>query len=310
MAPALRSRERPRRRVRATATPWFDSPWRIAARAVSSAVVIVVVAALVALVAVPRLTGGDSLTVLSGSMEPTFSAGDVIVVRGIDERKVCSDVSIGSIVTFFPEPNDPTLITHRVIGKTIGTFDDGTDCRLITQGDANNTADAPVSPQQVRGVFLFGVPGLGWLRQWVADNPLLLAAGIGAVVIGWMLFAPRRSRSTVITVPRSDAASANAAPPSSSPMIAASSDVDTALRERELALRERELELRERELDLALRRAGEPQVPMTAPDPWTPGSASADLDATTVDALERILRDAAPDTTTRSSSPTPPRSEQ
>ena len=109
---------------------------------------------------VPRVLGGDSLTVLSGSMEPTFSPGDVVVVKGVTEAEVCSDVSVGSIVTYFPEPNDPTLITHRVIGKTIGTFEDGTSCRLITQGDANTVVDEPISPAQVRGVFMYGVPGI------------------------------------------------------------------------------------------------------------------------------------------------------
>lgn len=275
---------------RESATPWYDSPWRIAARAVASAVVIMVVAGVVALAAVPRLTGGDSLTVLSGSMEPTFSAGDVVVVRGIDQRDVCSDVSVGSIVTFFPEPDDPTLITHRVVGKTIGAFADGTDCRLITQGDANSAADAPVSPSQVRGLFLFGVPGLGWIRQWVADNPLLVVVGIGAAAIAWLLFAPRRSRSTVITLPRSadtvldDPASSVA--PRSPAQAAAPAGVDTALHERELALRERELELRERELELALRRAS------------------------AFGAIEQSSRDATPDETTRSSRPTRPWSEQ
>lgn len=308
MARPLRASRRARTR-RVSATPWFDSPWQIAARAVSSAVVVVVVAAVIALVAVPRLMGGDSLTVLSGSMEPTFSAGDVIAVRGIDEGDVCSDVTIGSIVTFFPEPNDPTLITHRVVGKTIGAFDDGTDCRLITQGDANSSADAPVSPQQVRGVFLFGVPGLGWARQWVADNPFLLAAGIGVVVLGWMLFAPRRSRSTVITVPRPTGADESAPSPSSGAAAAVSAEDDRALRERELALRERELALRERELELALRRVVAPEEPLSLP--VSPSAfAGADLDAPTFDAIEQTLRDAAPDETARSSSPTRPWSEQ
>ncbi|MDD7930731.1 signal peptidase I [Microbacterium thalli] len=302
MAAELRTRRRRSMRRAPTATPWYDSPWRIAARALSSAAIVVVLTALVALVAVPRLTGGDSLTVLSGSMEPTFSAGDVIVVKGIDERDVCSAVSIGSIVTFFPEPNDPTLITHRVIGKTIGSFEDGTDCRLITQGDANSSADAPVSPQQVRGVFLFGVPGLGWARHWVADNPLIFAAGIGAVVIGWMLFAPRRSRSTVITVPRPAGSERDRTPPVPS---VAETAVDTALREREIALRERELELRERELELARHRLGVP----VGPSP-THGFAAGDVDAPTVDAIEQLLRGAAPDATASSSSPTRLWSEQ
>ncbi|OYC97735.1 signal peptidase I [Microbacterium sp. Yaish 1] len=251
---------------------WFDSPWRIALRAVFSAVVVIAIAAVVALVAVPRVSGGDALTVLSGSMEPTFSAGDVIVVAGADPATVCTDVSIGSIVTFFPEPNDPTLVTHRVVGKTIGSFADGTDCRLITQGDANTTADAPVSPEQVRGTFLYGIPGVGWIRQWIAENPLLAAGGLAALIAAWLLWAPRRRRTTVIP-----------AMPQPAP---ARRDDDAELRLRELDLRERELELRERELELALRRASGSASP--------PATDEVHLDTPLFEALEQVLREADP----------------
>ncbi|MDQ1130273.1 signal peptidase I [Microbacterium sp. SORGH_AS_0888] len=230
---------------------WFDSPWRIAGRAVSWALMIVVVALVLALAVVPRVLGGDSLTVLSGSMEPTFSPGDVIVVRGADEASVCQDVSIGTIVTYFPKPNDPTLITHRVVGKTIGTFDDGTTCRLLTQGDANSAVDEPVSPRQVRGTFLYGVPGVGWARQWVGDNLMLVAIAVGGLLIGWGLWTTlRRPRTHVVSVPRPTPSTP--APPSATAPADAASD---ALRERELALREREITLREREFDYTVQQS-------------------------------------------------------
>lgn len=264
---------------RAARADWYESPWRIAGRAIGAAAAIVVIAALAALLVVPRLLGGDSLTVLSGSMEPTFSPGDVVVVKGVDEGKVCSEVGVGDIVTFFPEPNDPALITHRVIGKTVGTFEDGTSCRLITQGDANSDVDEPISPAQVRGKFLYGVPGLGWVRQWASENTGILIAGAAALIVGgWLLSGLRRPKSTVVTIPRvaetspalaagpsgaqlaSPAAQATAAPHARHEAIASNdphpptSDREYQLRQRELELRERELELRERELTFAQER--------------------------------------------------------
>lgn len=228
----------------AVASNWFESPWHIAGRALVSALALAAIIVLLALVALPKITGGDSFTVLSGSMEPTFAPGDVVVAKGITEAEVCTDVSVGTIVTFFPEPNDPTLITHRVIGKTIGTFDDGTDCRLITQGDANSSADEPISPEQVRGVFMFGVPKLGWARQWVSENTILVVGiAAAALVIGGLWSSFRRPRTTVMAVPRPASAAEN--PVGKSQKLA----------ERDLALRERELELRERELAFALQRA-------------------------------------------------------
>ncbi|MFB9955819.1 signal peptidase I [Cellulomonas denverensis] len=185
---------------RAVARPWYDSPWRIAGQALTTALAVVLVAALTALVLVPRLTGGASLTVLTGSMEPTFAPGDVIVVRGVDD--VCATVGVGDIVTYFPTPNDPTLISHRVVGKTIGTFDDGTRCRLITQGDANTAADDPISPEQVRGTFLYGIPRLGWVRQWVGDHlqAVILVAAVVLIGIG-LSGGFGRGRTRVLAIP-------------------------------------------------------------------------------------------------------------
>ncbi|MBL3699141.1 signal peptidase I [Leucobacter luti] len=245
----------------AVKSSWFESPWRIAGRAVSSALVLAVIILLLAIVAVPRILGGDSFTVLSGSMEPTFAPGDVVVAKGISEAEVCTDVSVGTIVTFFPKPNDPTLITHRVVGKTIGTFDDGTSCRLITQGDANSSVDEPISPAQVRGVFMYGIPKLGWARQWVSENTMLVVGiAAAALVIAGLWSSFKRPRTTVMTVPRPAGPStpAGGAAPAHGAARRADAQVpgrDHALVERELELRERELELRERELAFAMQRA-------------------------------------------------------
>ena len=249
---------------------WFESPWRIAGRAITSALALFAIIVLLMLVVVPRIMGGDSFTVLSGSMEPTFAPGDVIVAKGISESEVCTDVSVGSIVTFFPKPNDPTLITHRVVGKTIGTFEDGTHCRLITQGDANSSTDDPISPAQVRGVFMYGIPKLGWARQWVSENTMLVVGiAAAALVIGGVWSSFKRPRMTVMRVPRTAGTNGNVsaamgATPVPAPVavLAGNSAPDKSedLAERELELRERELAHRERELAFAMQRASQTGV--------------------------------------------------
>lgn len=251
---------------------WYDSPWRIAGHAVGTALALVLIGLVLALAVVPRLSGGASLTVLTGSMEPTFAPGDVIVVKGVDAADVCAEVGVGEIVTFFPEPNDPALISHRVIGKTIGTFDDGTSCRLVTQGDANSAVDEPVSPEQVRGVFQYGVPKLGWVRQWVGDNiqAVVVVAALALLALG-IASGTRKPRTRIYAAGGTDGpaglgglpvdvAPAPAAPAATAPVAPALDAEDLAheraLRERDLDLRERELELRERELELARLHAG------------------------------------------------------
>lgn len=243
---------------------WYDSPWRIAGHVLSSTATVLVIGLVVALVVVPRLTGGAALTVLTGSMEPTFRPGDLVVTRGMSPDEVCAQVSVGTVVTFFPEPNDPALITHRVVGKTIGDFDDGTGCRLITQGDNNSATDDPVSPEQVRGVFLYGLPKLGWVRQWVGDHLQVVGLLAAAAVVCYLLWpGSRRSRTRVLSVPGPVQPAPSAPGPAPAPP-AVMSDRERDLRERELDLREREIALRERELALRGPAAADPSTPVTS----------------------------------------------
>ncbi|QAY64604.1 signal peptidase I [Xylanimonas allomyrinae] len=210
-----------------------DVAWRIVGAAVTFAVSIALVAVVVLLSVIPRVTGGASLTVLTGSMEPTFSPGDVIVVRGVSEDDVCTDVGIGDIVTYFPRPEDPALVTHRVVGVTVGAFDDGTSCRLVTQGDDNTAADDPVSPAQVRGRFLYRFPRVGLARQWALQNTDVVLAALAAwvvVALVWSGLRPSRTRVVVQTQTAHDA---------------------DLLRESGLAARERRVALREAELGIA-----------------------------------------------------------
>ncbi|WP_345751538.1 signal peptidase I [Microbacterium rhizophilus] len=258
-----------------------DSPWRIAAHAAAVAVGAALLVLVVAILVIPRLAGGTSLTILTGSMEPNLRPGDVVVTRGIDEADVCAGVAIGDIITYLPRPDDPALITHRVIGKTIGTYEDGTDCRLITQGDANSAPDEPVSPAQVRGVFLYGVPQLGWLRNWVADNQIAVIigalVGLGAL---WIWDGMRPPRTRVITT-AAPAAGSTTGPTTAAPL---ADDREYDLRLRELAIREREVAVRETEIAVLL---GVPAALTTAPvrpdtdvhaDPRTRGTERAERD--------------------------------
>ncbi len=180
-----------------------DSPLRVVGAALSGLVVVVAVGLVVLLAVLPKATGGAALTVLSGSMQPTLRPGDVAVVRGVGIGDVCDKVEVGDIVTYLPEPDDPSLITHRVVAKTVGTFDDGTACRLVTQGDANTSADRPVSPTQVRGVFWYGLPKLGSVKQQVLDHPTAALVVVAVVTAAWWLVPPRR-RVITVSVPGPD----------------------------------------------------------------------------------------------------------
>lgn len=174
---------------------WYDSSWKILLRIVSNTVLVFAVALSVAIAVVPRVLGGHALTVLSGSMRPYLQPGDIAVTKGVTTDNVCSQVKVGDIVSFLPLPDDPNLVTHRVVEKSIGDFSDGTHCRLTTKGDDNSATDEAISPVQVRGVFLYRVPVLGWVQNTLgsASGLVVAAAAVAAIGYGlWLVF--RRPR--------------------------------------------------------------------------------------------------------------------
>jgi signal peptidase len=154
------------RETRTTAIPAAQdeqpSPARRVFRAVMTGVyaIVLTVIAAIALVAIiiPKIGGGVPLTVLSGSMEPTLPTGSLAVVRPIG----ADDVQVGDVITYMPHPNDPYLVTHRVIRVELSEAGERT---FILQGDANSGPDAPVRAKQIRAELWYSVPLLGYLNS-------------------------------------------------------------------------------------------------------------------------------------------------
>ena len=155
--------------------------WSAVSSAVGTIIVLSLAALAIVFVVVPKMTGGMTLTVLTGSMEPGIKPGDVVVDKGVTH---ISDLRIGDIITFLPYPDDPTLVTHRIVGK--GVSGDG-EISFVTQGDNNNAVDpwGPVLAKQIRGQHLFTVPKVGYVRQWAGDQTQVLIFGVAALLIGY-----------------------------------------------------------------------------------------------------------------------------
>jgi len=112
--------------------------------------------------------------VVSGSMEPVFYRGDVVVIEktnflGIQEVNP-SDLKVGDIIiyqaTWFPEP-----VIHRII--SIQTGSDG-QTYYVTKGDNNPKPDPSlVSTSQVQAkVVSLGdqpliIPKIGYITLWI-----------------------------------------------------------------------------------------------------------------------------------------------
>lgn len=127
-----------------------------------------------------RLMGYQVFNVVSGSMEPTYSVGDLLYVKEVDP----DGIKVGDPITFVLN-EDLVVATHRVVKI------DAENRHFYTKGDANDTADAaPVHFNNVVGVPQFSIPLLGYVSDYIQHPPgLYVAIALGAVLIG-IVFLP------------------------------------------------------------------------------------------------------------------------
>lgn len=119
-------------------------------------VTILLLVVLVGLLLIMPMAGWRTDTVLSGSMEPALSAGDVILTR----PAASGDVHVGDIVTF---ASGHGTVCHRVVAVT-----DSPQVTYLTKGDANEEQDqVSVAPEKVTGLVVLKIPLIGYLSQFV-----------------------------------------------------------------------------------------------------------------------------------------------
>lgn len=116
---------------------------------------------------VPMPFGFGLSVVLSGSMEPSLSVGDMLVVVPQESYRE------NDVVVF---QRGSSGVVHRIISI------EGDE--IITKGDANNTADDPISSSNIKGKVIIVIPYVGHLVN-------LIKAPIGTIILlalaVWML---------------------------------------------------------------------------------------------------------------------------
>lgn len=127
-----------------------------------------------------RLMGYQVFNVVSGSMEPTYSVGDLLYVKEVDP----DGIKVGDPITFVLN-EDLVVATHRVVEV------DAEARQFITKGDANKTADAnPVHFNNLIGVPVFSIPLLGYVSNYIQSPPgMYVAIAFGALLL-LMVFLP------------------------------------------------------------------------------------------------------------------------
>jgi len=169
--------------------------------ALTTFALLVLLAAAVALAVVPKALDGAALTVLTGSMVPTYDPGDVVVVRGV--KDAAAEVQVGDVVTFQPVSDDPTLITHRVVEKLFTV--EGT--MFVTRGDANSADDEPLVPAQIKAEAVYHVPYVGYVSLYLGQQRGMLVVGTAVALLvygAFMVLRPERRRAEPATEPAAE----------------------------------------------------------------------------------------------------------
>jgi signal peptidase len=147
-------------------------------------------ALVVATLALATIFGHRSFTVMSGSMEPAISTGDVVMTSQIRPR----EAKVGQVVSFRDPSGTKRLISHRV--RRIRN--DGRSYLFTTKGDANNTLERWSVPAdgQIGRVWL-RIPKIGYvLAKTRTPSGRILMVVVPAILLAllelWQIWRPAR----------------------------------------------------------------------------------------------------------------------
>ena len=116
--------------------------------------------------ALPMPMGYGAAVVLTGSMEPTIMADDLIFVAEQDSY------DIDDIVVY---QSGSILVVHRVVEMD--------ELTVTTKGDANNVPDEPVRKEMIKGEVVACIPGVGGVARLLKTPVATIALLILAVLL-------------------------------------------------------------------------------------------------------------------------------
>ena len=114
-----------------------------------------------------RIGDYSIFVVLTGSMQPTISPGEMILIKNQGQYNE------GDIVTYLDEDN--FFITHRIIQIN--------DSTCITQGDNNNIQDLPFDKNNILGSVIYHSKVLGFFILYLLKPLTIIYLGILLIFI-------------------------------------------------------------------------------------------------------------------------------
>ena len=117
-----------------------------------------------------RLADLRTQTVLSGSMQPAMSPGDLAITRPVP----LSSLRVGDAIAFVP-PGQTTPVLHRLVAINGNA--------ITSKGDANAVVDPwhAILTGTTAYRLIFVVPFIGWLTE--IRGPALIAAALIVLLV-------------------------------------------------------------------------------------------------------------------------------
>ena len=139
-----------------------------------------------------NIFGYRAYIVMTGSMEPNYNIGDLIIIR----ETPIQDLKVGDVINFISS-NKKDTITHRITE----IVEENNEIRFKTKGDNNNSVDNElVHANQIQGTLIFKISKLGSII-----SKMLTGTGIVIVCLLIIVSYFRSSRKEERRIAREDA---------------------------------------------------------------------------------------------------------
>ncbi len=112
----------------------------------------------------PSFFGIKTYVIISGSMEPNYNIGDIVIAQETNSK----DIKVGDVISFREGEN---VVTHRITRK----ITEGNNRFFKTRGDNNNTEDRwDVSLNSIEGKVIGKIPAIGKITLMLQDKVAIL----------------------------------------------------------------------------------------------------------------------------------------